>query len=139
MPKPETPRPPPKYGWCTITRAGNPKRSAAERVGDFAEIYTNPAEDVVRAQAARCIQCHQPECMKGCPLANRIPEWMALAAEGRFLEAAELSQTTSNFPEICSRVCPQERLCEGACILTGKGEAVAIGMVERFINDYALG
>jgi glutamate synthase (NADPH/NADH) small chain len=76
--------------------------------------------------------------MQGCPLANRIPEWLALAAQGEFLEAAAVSRTTSNMPEICSRVCPQERLCEGACILNGKSDPVAIGAVERFINDYAL-
>lgn len=138
MPTPATSLTNPKYGWSTIAREGNPKRGAEERVCDFAEIYGDPAEAVVRAQAARCIQCHNPECMKGCPLANRIPEWMALAAEGRFLEAAELSRATSNFPEICSRVCPQERLCEGACLLAGKSDPVAIGLVERFINDYAL-
>ena len=138
MPTPATALTNPKYGWCTIAREGNPKRGAEERVGDFAEIYGDPAEAVVRAQASRCIQCNHPECMKGCPLANRIPEWMELAAEGRFLEASELSRTTSNFPEICSRVCPQERLCEGACLLTGKSDPVAIGLVERFINDYAL-
>jgi glutamate synthase (NADPH/NADH) small chain len=128
----------PKYGWCAIAREGLPKRPAGERVDDFEEIYGVPDEAAIRAQAARCVQCNHPECMKGCPLANRIPEWMALAAEGRFLEAAEISRTTSNFPEICSRLCPQERLCEEACLLTGKNDAVAIGIVERFINDYAL-
>jgi glutamate synthase (NADPH/NADH) small chain len=76
--------------------------------------------------------------MTGCPLANRIPEWLALAAQGQFLEAAAVSRSTSNLPEICSRVCPQERLCEGACILNCRSDPVAIGAVERFINDYAL-
>ena len=75
--------------------------------------------------------------MTGCPLANLIPEWLALTAEGRFLEAAEVSRSTSNMPEICSRVCPQERLCEGACILNGRSEPVAIGPIEKFINEYA--
>lgn len=127
----------PKYAWMSVRRVAPPKRPAAERVGDFDEIYANYDEAAVRAQASRCIQCPNPLCMQGCPLANRIPEWLALAAQGRFLEAAEISRTTSNLPEICSRVCPQERLCEGACILNCKGDPVAIGAVERFINDYA--
>ncbi len=120
-----------------IRRAGPPKRSAPDRILDFQEIYSDFDEEAVREQAVRCIQCPDPLCMKGCPLSNRIPEWLALAAEGQFLEAAALSRSTSNMPEICSRVCPQERLCEGACILNARGEPVAIGSVERFINDYA--
>jgi glutamate synthase (NADPH/NADH) small chain len=127
-----------KYAWSTVPRAAPPKRPAAERLGDFGEIYRDYDEATVRAQASRCIQCPHPLCSQGCPLANRIPEWLALAAEGRFLEAAALSRSTSNLPEICSRVCPQERLCEGACILNSRTEPVAIGAVERFINDYAL-
>ena len=95
-------------------------------------------EAAARAQASRCINCPDPPCVKqGCPLANRIPEWLALTAEGRFLEAAALSRSTSNMPEICSRVCPQDRLCEGACILNARSEPVSIGAVERFINEYA--
>lgn len=127
----------PKYAWSTIARAAPPKRAAGERVRDFAEIYDDYDEATVRAQASRCIQCPEPLCAQGCPLSNRIPEWLGLAAQGRFLEAAALSRSTSNLPEICSRVCPQERLCEGACILNGRSEPVAIGAVERFINDYA--
>jgi glutamate synthase (NADPH/NADH) small chain len=120
-----------------IRRAGPPKRSAPDRILDFQEIYSDFDEEAVREQAVRCIQCPDPLCVKGCPLSNRIPEWLALAAEGQFLEAAALSRSTSNMPEICSRVCPQERLCEGACILNARGEPVAIGSVERFINDFA--
>ena len=114
-----------------------PKRAAAERLADFAEIYGCHDEAAVRAQASRCIQCPDPLCRQGCALTNRIPEWLALAAKGEFLEAAELSRSTSNLPEICARVCPQERLCEGACILGAKDDPVAIGAIERFINDYA--
>jgi glutamate synthase (NADPH) small chain len=136
-PKPGTTNP--KYAWCTIRREAPPKRPAGERIDDFREIYANFDADTVRAQASRCIQCPNPLCAQACPLANRIPEWLALAAQGEFLEAAAVSRTTSNMPEICSRVCPQERLCEGACILNGKSDPVAIGAVERFINDYALG
>lgn len=126
-----------KYAWSLINRATPPKRPAAERVGDFREIYSEFDEATARAQAARCIQCPEALCMTGCPLANRIPEWMALTAQGLFMEAAAVSRTTSNLPEICSRVCPQERLCEGACILNSRTEAVAIGAIERFINEYA--
>jgi glutamate synthase (NADPH/NADH) small chain len=127
----------PKYAWRAIARAGPPKRGAEERVGDYREIYGQYDEEVIRAQASRCIQCPDPLCMQGCPLSNRIPEWLALAAQGQFLEAAAISRATSNMPEICSRVCPQEKLCEGACILNCRTESVAIGAVERFINDYA--
>jgi glutamate synthase (NADPH/NADH) small chain len=126
-----------KYAWSLIGRATPPKRQASERVGDFNEIYADFDAATVCAQAARCIQCPEALCMTGCPLGNRIPEWMALAAEGRFLEAAELSRSTSNMPEVCSRVCPQEKLCEGACILNARTDPVAIGAIERFINEYA--
>lgn len=109
--------------WRDIDRVDPSKRPAADRAGDFHEIYSLLDEATVREQASRCIQCPQPSCREGCPLSNRIPEWLALAAEGRFLEAAEISQSTSNMPEICSRVCPQEKLCEGSCILGGAGGA----------------
>lgn len=126
-----------KYAWALIHRATPPKRSAAERASDFREIYSEFDEATARAQAARCIQCPGALCMTGCPLANRIPEWLALTAQGAFLEAAAISRATSNMPEICSRVCPQEKLCEGACILNSRTEPVAIGAIERFINEYA--
>lgn len=125
------------YVWREIDRVEPRKRAAADRVGDFNEIYSLLDEATVRAQASRCIQCPQPSCREGCPLANRIPEWLSLAAEGRFIEAAEISQATSNMPEICSRVCPQEKLCEGSCILVGHAEPICIGAIEKFINEYA--
>lgn len=127
----------PKYAWSAIRRAAPPKRDAKERVADFREIYSAFDEATAQAQASRCIQCPNPLCAQGCPLHNRIPEWLALTAAGQFLEAAAVSRTTSNLPEICSRVCPQERLCEGACILNSKTDPVAIGAIERFINEYA--
>jgi glutamate synthase (NADPH/NADH) small chain len=127
----------PKYAWAAIARASPPKRSAEERVTDFCEIYSDFDAATVQAQASRCIQCPSALCVQGCPLHNRIPELMALAAEGEFLAAAALSATTSNLPEICARVCPQERLCEGACLLNSKSDPVTIGAIERFINDYA--
>ena len=129
---------PVKHNWRHIARETPPKRAASERVCDFDEIYSLFDEATARAQASRCINCPDPLCMKsGCPLANRIPEWLALTAEGRFLEAAALSRSTSNMPEICSRVCPQDRLCESACILNARSEPVSIGAVEKFINEYA--
>jgi glutamate synthase (NADPH/NADH) small chain len=127
-----------KHAWQEIERAGPPKRAAENRITDFHEIYALYDEATVREQASRCIQCPDASCVKGCPLTNRIPEWIALAAEGDFLGAAAISRETSNLPEICSRVCPQERLCEGSCILNGPSEPICIGAIEKFINEYAL-
>ena len=128
---------PAKHDWRYIPRETSPKRDAAERICDFDEIYGLLDEASARSQASRCLNCPDPACAKTCPLGNRIPQWLTLAADGRFLEAAELSRSTSNLPEICSRVCPQERLCEGACILNARSEPVAIGALEKFINEYA--
>jgi glutamate synthase (NADPH/NADH) small chain len=127
-----------KHAWLEVSRAEPTRRSAVDRVADFLEITTGFDEATAREQARRCIQCPKPTCVEGCPLHNRIPEWLALTAEGHYLEAAELSGSTSNMPEICSRICPQERLCEGHCILNGCSEPVSIGAIERFINEYAL-
>jgi glutamate synthase (NADPH/NADH) small chain len=131
-------QPNPKFAWRDVDRTGPPKRAADERIADFHEIYSLYDEATVREQASRCIQCPHPSCVTGCPLSNHIPQWLALAAEGDFLGAAAISRSTSNMPEICSRVCPQERLCEGSCILNGRSEPVCIGAIERFINEYAL-
>jgi glutamate synthase (NADPH) small chain len=127
-----------KHRWFMVDRRDPPKRSAVERVADFFEITSGLDETTAREQASRCVQCAEPTCRMGCPLANRIPEWLALTAEGHFLEAAEISGATSNMPEICSRICPQERLCEGSCVLNGKAEPVSIGALERFVNEYAI-
>lgn len=126
-----------KIAWRRIPRSYPPKRAADERVCDYREVYGLLDAAEVKRQASRCIQCGEPLCMEGCPLRNRIPEWLALAAEGRFLEAASVSQATSNIPEICSRICPQERLCEGSCVLNGHAKPIAIGAIEQFINEYA--
>lgn len=135
----ETPKTtwPAKHNWRHIARELPPKRAVAERICDFDEIYGLFDEATARAQASRCLNCPNPPCATTCPLGNRIPEWLGLVADGRFLEAAELSRSTSNMPEICSRVCPQERLCEGACTLNGPSDPVPIGAVEKFINEYA--
>lgn len=127
-----------KYAWREVDRVEQPKRVAGDRITDFHEIYSLFDEATIREQAARCVQCAVPACVAGCPLHNRIPEWMGLAAEGRYLEAAEISRKTSNMPEICPRVCPQERLCEGACVIHAPEEPVCIGAIEKFINEYAL-
>jgi glutamate synthase (NADPH/NADH) small chain len=127
-----------KYVWREVDRAEQPKRVANDRITDFHEIYSLFDEATIREQAARCVQCAVPACVAGCPLHNHIPEWVGLAAEGRYLEAAEISRLTSNMPEICPRVCPQERLCEGACVIHAPEEPVCIGAIEKFINEYAL-
>lgn len=127
-----------KYAWREVDRAEQPKRGADDRITDFHEIYSLFDEATIREQASRCVQCASPACVTGCPLSNRIPEWISLAAEGRFLEAAEISRQTSSMPEICPRVCPQEKLCEGACVIHAPEEPVCIGAIEKFINEYAI-
>lgn len=126
-----------KYAWREVPRTIPPKTPADIRIRNFSEIYGLYDEEAVREQARRCLQCPHPSCRTGCPLNNRIPEWIALAADGEFLAAAEISQATSNMPEICSRMCPQERLCESQCILETKSVPVCIGAIETFINEYA--
>jgi glutamate synthase (NADPH/NADH) small chain len=126
------------HAWLEVPRVLPPKRRARERTSDFREINALYDEDAVREQASRCILCPDALCMSGCPLTNRIPEWMALAAEGKFMEAAQVSGATSNMPEICGRICPQERLCEGACILNSHSAPVTIGAIEVFLGEYAL-
>ena len=130
---------PAKHNWREIPRNTPPKRDATERICDFDEIYGLFDEATAREQASRCINCPDPLCAQCCPLGNRIPEWLALVADGRFLDAAELSRSTSNMPEICSRVCPQDRLCEGGCILNAVSDPVSIGALEKFINEYSFG
>jgi glutamate synthase (NADPH/NADH) small chain len=126
-----------KFAWRELDRADQPRREAADRITDFHEVYSLLDEETVMEQAGRCVQCVAPACVTGCPLSNRIPEWMELAAEGKFLEAAEISRSTSNMPEICPRVCPQERLCESACTITSASGPICIGAIEKFINEYA--
>ncbi|MFN7174146.1 MAG: NAD(P)-dependent oxidoreductase [Thermaurantiacus tibetensis] len=118
--------------------AGPAKRPAAERTHDFAEISAPWPEPEAEAQAARCSQCGVPFCQVHCPLHNNIPDWLMLAAEGRLQEAYELSAATSTMPEVCGRICPQDRLCEGSCVIEQSGHgAVTIGAVEKFLTDTA--
>ncbi len=114
------------------------KRDAGERTQDFHEIYAEFIAEKAAAQASRCSQCGVPFCQVHCPLSNNIPDWLKLTAEGRLEEAHELSQATNNFPEICGRICPQDRLCEGNCVIEQSGHGtVTIGAVEKYINDTA--
>ncbi len=114
------------------------KRTAGERADDFREIAERYAVPAAEDQAGRCSQCGVPYCSVHCPLHNHIPDWLRLTAEGRLREAYELSNATSTMPEICGRICPQDRLCEGNCVIEFSGHgAVTIGSVEKFITDTA--
>jgi glutamate synthase (NADPH/NADH) small chain len=121
-----------------VDRAMPKKRSAKSRKGDFKEIYGNYAVKSAKSQAARCSQCGVPFCQQGCPLSNNIPDWLKLAAEDRLEEAYAVSSATNNMPEICGRICPQDRLCEGICTIEQSGHGtVTIGSIERYITDTA--
>lgn len=117
---------------------GPEKRAAEARRGDFHEIYSDFIAAKAREQASRCSQCGVPFCQSHCPLGNNIPDWLMLTAEGRLEEAYEVSAATSSMPEICGRICPQDRLCEGGCVIEQSGHgSVTIGAVERYITDTA--
>ncbi len=114
------------------------KRPASVRAQDFNEIYREYAAQKAAEQAGRCSQCGVPYCQSHCPLHNNIPDWLRLTAEGRLQEAYEISQATNTFPEICGRICPQDRLCEGNCVIEQSGHGtVTIGAVEKYITDTA--
>jgi glutamate synthase (NADPH/NADH) small chain len=114
------------------------KREPDERRADFHEIYADFITAKANEQSSRCSQCGVPFCQTHCPLQNNIPDWLMLTATGRLQEAYEVSSATSNMPEICGRICPQDRLCEGACVIEQSGHgAVTIGAVERYITDTA--
>jgi len=113
------------------------KRGAAERTADFDEIYAEFSKTEAEAQAGRCSQCGVPFCQIHCPVSNNIPDWLKLTAENRLEEAYEISQATNTFPEICGRICPQDRLCEGNCVIEKGFDSVTIGSVEKYITDTA--
>ena len=114
------------------------KRAAADRSEDFHEIYREFAAAKAAEQSGRCSQCGVPYCQSHCPLHNNIPDWLRLTAEGRLEEAYRVSQATNTFPEICGRICPQDRLCEGNCVIEQSGHGtVTIGAIEKYITDTA--
>ena len=114
------------------------KRSTAKRKEDFKEIYNEFITDKAKEQSSRCSQCGVPFCQIHCPLGNNIPDWLKLTAEGRLKEAYEISQSTNNMPEVCGRICPQDRLCEGNCVIEQSGHGtVTIGSIEKYITDTA--
>tara|TARA_B100001996_G_scaffold381199_1_gene370144 strand:- start:1509 stop:2954 length:1446 start_codon:yes stop_codon:yes gene_type:complete len=114
------------------------KRSSEKRKQDFHEIYSEFISGKAKEQSSRCSQCGVPFCQIHCPLHNNIPDWLKLAAEGRLKEAYELSQSTNNMPEVCGRICPQDKLCEGNCVIEKSGHGtVTIGSIEKYITDTA--
>ncbi len=114
------------------------KRNSSLRLKDFKEIYKQFDTQEAKKQASRCSQCGIPFCQVHCPVQNNIPDWLKLAAENRLEEAYEISQSTNNFPEICGSICPQDRLCEGNCVIEQSGHGtVTIGSVEKFITENA--
>jgi len=124
--------------FVSLGREMPPKRPADLRAQDFHEIYRDYAAEKAAEQAGRCSQCGVPYCQTHCPLHNNIPDWLRLTAQGRLQEAYELSQATNTFPEICGRICPQDRLCEGNCVIEQSGHGtVTIGSIERYITDTA--
>ena len=124
--------------FVSLRRAMPEKRAAKTRRADFDEIYAEFPAAGAQEQSSRCSQCGVPFCQVSCPLQNNIPDWLKLTAEGRLEEAYEVSQATNNMPEICGRICPQDRLCEGSCVIEQSGHGtVTIGAVEKYITDTA--
>jgi glutamate synthase (NADPH/NADH) small chain len=128
----------PMLKFVKVARDMPEKRPPDLRRTDFREIYAEYAEEKAREQSGRCSQCGVPYCQSHCPLHNNIPDWLRLTAEGRLEEAYQISQATNTFPEICGRICPQDRLCEGNCVIEQSGHGtVTIGSVEKYITDTA--
>ncbi|SJL82150.1 FAD-dependent oxidoreductase [Vibrio palustris] len=125
------------YQFIDVSRVDPAKKPIEVRKIEFVEIYEPFTKQQATAQADRCLDCGNPYCEWKCPVHNYIPQWLKLANEGRILEAAELSHQTNSLPEVCGRVCPQDRLCEGSCTLNDDFGAVTIGNVEKYINDKA--
>ncbi|MBC8296894.1 MAG: NAD(P)-dependent oxidoreductase [Pelagibacterales bacterium] len=121
-----------------IGQQNPPKRDTSSRKEDFKEIYNEFISEKAKEQSSRCSQCGIPFCQIHCPLGNNIPDWLKLTAEGRLEEAYHLAQSTNNMPEVCGRICPQDRLCEGNCVIEKSGHGtVTIGSVEKFITENA--
>ncbi|WP_290697793.1 FAD-dependent oxidoreductase [Amphritea sp.] len=125
------------FQFLEVERQGPGKIEADIRKKEFAEIYEPFKTEEASDQAHRCLECGNPYCEWKCPVHNYIPNWLKLVSEGNIIEAAELSHQTNSLPEVCGRVCPQDRLCEGACTLNDEFGAVTIGSVEKHITDTA--
>ena len=125
------------YQFIDLQRVDPPKKPLKIRKIEFVEIYEPFSEGQAKAQADRCLSCGNPYCEWKCPVHNYIPNWLKLANEGRIFEAAELSHQTNTLPEVCGRVCPQEKHCEGNCVLKKRFGCVNIGMLERYTADTA--
>ena len=124
--------------FVNISQENPPKRTVLNRKADFNEIYKEFINKKAGEQSSRCSQCGVPFCQIHCPLSNNIPDWLKLTAEGRLEEAYHLSQNTNNMPEVCGRICPQDRLCEGNCVIEQSGHGtVTIGSIEKFITENA--
>ena len=125
------------YQFIDVKRIDPPKMDISKRKIDFVEIYKPLGQDQSSGQADRCLDCGNPYCEWKCPVHNYIPQWLELVTEGRIFEAADLCHQTNSLPEMCGRVCPQDKLCEGACTLDADFGAVTIGNIEKFITDTA--
>ncbi len=125
------------YQFIEVDRVNPHKKGIVRRQNEFVEIYHPFQKSQVQMQADRCLACGNPYCEWKCPVHNYIPDWLQLANEGRIIEAAELCHQTNSLPEICGRVCPQDRLCEGACTLNADFGAVTIGNIEKYLVDTA--
>jgi glutamate synthase (NADPH/NADH) small chain len=124
--------------FTTVPRTTPEKRDVAARNADFHEIFAEFIDAKAAEQASRCSQCGVPFCQTHCPLHNNIPDWLRMTAEGRLEEAYQLSQATNSMPEVCGRICPQDRLCEGNCVIEQSGHGtVTIGSVEKYLTDRA--
>ncbi|MEL0190736.1 MAG: FAD-dependent oxidoreductase [Halieaceae bacterium] len=126
------------FQFLDVRREDPPKKKMETRTEEFVEIYDPFVKSQVSEQSHRCLACGNPYCEWKCPVHNYIPDWLKLLSEGNLFEAAELSHQTNTLPEVCGRVCPQDRLCEGACTLNDGFGAVTIGNAEKYITDTAL-
>ncbi len=127
------------FQFVDVARKDPKKTAASVRKKQFNEIYGSFKPEEASNQAHRCLSCGNPYCEWKCPVHNYIPNWLKLVSEGNIMEAVELCHQTNSLPEVCGRVCPQDRLCEGACTLeTGDFGAVTIGSVEKYITDTAM-
>ena len=122
----------------SLTKVAMPERDPKERSTNFEEVAMGYTEEMALEEAARCLSCKNMPCVSGCPVNVKIPEFIALVQEGKFIEAYEKIKETNSLPAICGRVCPQENQCEGKCVRGIKGQPVGIGRLERFCADYAM-